>query len=445
VEESIISAEAAEMRLSSQGTCEPAMQRKASGSYYTPSDVAGHFWDLFFRHHKIEDLASLMSFISLNDLVEPAAVSGMFVFSFLRKAASLGAAPENLAKLRFHVIDINFAALRFFVEQIHRIEAAAMVDFGGIRPQQNDFLEWNAQTSVGNTIFVGNPPFINNPQSSRWRNLYADFLVSMLECKLVKGISLILPLSICFSRDYAELRSMIRKTGFSVSASSYDNIPDCLFKAGKPDSANTNRANSQRCTILNLGGPNTNVYEASALISWSVRERAGVLSSAPTFRRIWDGDKSGQIPRPASDEVADYMRNAQGARSLKALLSKLTRPTFAIGGVARNYIGIRDIDATGPGSIPIRPASADDHYIILQIISSKLFYDYWRTYGDGFHVTIDLIERFPVTENLYERFRANKAEMRSVWERRVQFGKEKLNSGKLIKSYDFRAAFQQGS
>jgi hypothetical protein len=442
IDQAIIAAEEAELELSRQGAHAPAEQRKASGSYYTPSDVAGHFWDLFFRHHRISDLTSLLAFTSSNDLVEPSAGSGMFVFSFLRKAASLGATPDSLASLRFHVIDINLSALRFFAEQMRQIEAAVGVRFAGVGPSQNDFLEWTTTTRIENAVFVGNPPFITNPRGHSWRNLYADFVAAMLDYRSVKGVSLILPLSVCFSRDYAALRDMIRNARMGISASSYDNIPDCLFKAGKPDSTNTNRANSQRCTILNLGGPDPDVREASALLSWSARERGAVLSSVPDFQPIQDSDQTGQLPRPASDALSSYMESAKGARPLRAMLSKIGRPVFAIGGVARNYIGIRDIDTPGPGSIPIKAASEEDRGILLQILSSALFYDYWRTYGDGFHVTVDLIERFPVTQELAAQCARNQAQARQVWAGRAAYAKEKLNSGRVVRSYDLRAAFK---
>ncbi|NML92001.1 hypothetical protein HHL26_23670 [Sphingobium sp. TB-6] len=441
IDQAIIAAEAAELELSRQGGNDPSQQRKASGSYYTPADVAGHFWDLFFRHHHICDLNSLLTFIASTDLVEPSAGSGMFVFSFLKKAALLGATPENLTSLRFHVVDINLAALRFFSERLREIERAVGVNFDGIGPAQKDFLEWAKTSAIANVVFTGNPPFISNARGSRWRNLYADFVEVMLSYRGVKGVSLILPLSVCFSRDYADLRATIRAAGMGISASSYDNIPDCLFKAGKPDSTNTNRANSQRCTILNIGGPDPTLREASPLLSWPSAERATVLSTVPAFRAFSNDDLSGQIPRPASDMLADYMRGASGARPLRTFLSKIGKPAFAVGGVARNYIGIRDFEKFGPGCIPIKAHSEDERGLVLQVLSSKLFYDYWRTYGDGFHVTVDLIERFPVTAALADYCKHNQALAHQVWANRAACAKEKLNSGQVIRSYDFRAAF----
>lgn len=445
LERAIVSAEAAELELSRQGGSDPSEQRKASGSYYTPSDVAGHFWDLFFRHHRIRDLRTLLAFVASTDLVEPSAGSGMFVFSFLKKAAMLGASPASLAGVRFHVVDINLAALRFFTERLREVELAVGVRFDGIGPSQNDFLEWTRTSAIANVVFTGNPPFIANARGARWRNLYADFVAAMLRYRGVKGVSLILPLSVCFSRDYADLRAAIRSAGMGISASSYDNIPDCLFKAGKPDSTNTNQANSQRCTILNIGGPDPAMREASPLLTWPAAKRTTLLSSIPAFRTFSDRDSSGQIPRPASETFADYVSGASGANPLRTFLSKVGRPAFAVGGVARNYIGIRDYDAPGPGCILIKAASEDDRGLLLQVLSSRLFYDYWRTYGDGFHVTVDLIDRFPVTAALAEHCRRNQVLAREVWADRASFAKEKLNSGRTVRSYDLRAAFDKAN
>mgnify|MGYP001806875976 CR=1 FL=1 len=442
IDQAITAAEAAELELSRQGGGDPSQQRKASGSYYTPADVAAHFWDLFFRHHRISDLSSLLRFIASNDLVEPSAGSGMFVFSFFKKAALLGATPESLVNLRFHVVDINLVALRFFSERLREIERAVGVDFSGIGPDQNDFIEWTNKNTVSNVVFTGNPPFVANARGARWRNLYADFVEAMLSYPSVKGLSLILPLSICFSRDYSDLRTRIRTARMGISASSYDNIPDCLFKAGKPDSTNTNRANSQRCTIINIGGPDPQVREAAPLLNWSVAERATLLSAFPPFRAFDNDDPSGQIPRPASDAIVKYMRGTSRARPLRTFLSKTGQPAFAVGGVARNYIGIRDFQAFSPGCIPIKTNSERDRGLVLQILSSRLFFDYWRTYGDGFHVTVDLIDRFPVTDALLEHCKHNQGLAHQVWANRANSAKEKLNSGQVIRSYDFRAAFE---
>lgn len=433
----IAETEAAELGLASNGG-----QRKDSGSFYTPADVASHFWDLFLRHHAIDNAAALRAFIGRAHFVEPSAGSGIFVFSFLRKALALGLSPREIAAVRFHVIDINLAALSFFKRKLKELSNALGVTFDGIGCDQIDFLDWATNAKLTDVAFVGNPPFVSNVRGSKWRNLYADFLETMLCFRYrAMAISLILPVSICFSRDYADLRQFIDASGLAISASSYDNIPDCLFKSGKPESTNTNRANSQRCTILNLGGPCPGRREAASMQRWATSDRARVLGSIPTFRNYMSDGYLGQIPRPESDRIMAYLARTSEAKPLRTMLSKHGGSGFAIGSVARNFIGVRDAVDGRSGVIPIRPASGEDGLRLLQILASGLFLDYWRTLGDGFHVTNELIECFPVTPDLLRACERNRANARRVWEVRHIYAKEKLNSGKIIRSYDFRGAF----
>jgi len=433
-------AERAEFELSREGDLPASEQRKASGSYYTPADVACHFWDLFFRHHRISDTNSLVAFASSHEFVEPAVGSGMFMWGFFRKAVSIGATLDILTLFRFHLVDINLSALRFVTDQVKEVEACTGVRFASIGVDQIDFLSWARIAKCKNVVFVGNPPFVSNPRGSKWRNLFADFLSAMLEFPAVKGISLVLPLSICFSRDYSKLREMIRDSGFGTSISSYDNIPDCLFKAGKPDSTNTNRANSQRCSILMMGRRSQEISEATPLISWTKRKRESVLSSIPVYRSIqtWRGGE--QFPRLQSDRIVRYLMLAKDHPKLQTLLTRSGTASFEVSSVARNYIGIREPSSSRLGSIPILVVSDDARWIVFQVLSSSLFYEYWRTFGDGFHVTREIIGRFPLYEGLTSVLRDNRLYAETVWKQRARYMKTKLNAGREVRSYDFRSA-----
>jgi hypothetical protein len=436
--------EAAEFALAYEGAFEAREQRKNSGSFYTPIDVADHFWELFFRVHCLSHADEVRRFITQWQFVEPSAGSGIFVFTFLRRALAMGVSPSELSRLRFHVIDINLAALRFFSEKLHELEKALGVKFENVGPDQIDFLEWTRRVSLNCVAFVGNPPYVSNLTGSRWRNLYADFLEAMLHYPSEqKAIGLILPLSICFSRDYAALRSLISRSGLGVSTSNYDNIPDCLFKSGKPESTNTNRANSQRCTILNLGGSDPKRREATALSRWSASERSAVLTRIPSFQNYDGWEFDGQFPRPENAEILEYLARTRQAMNIKSLTSGTSSPAFGVGAVARNYIGLREAD--DPNSVKIRPSSETNMLVLLQVFSSQIFFDYWRTVGDGFHVTLDIIERFPIADELYQFCHQNRHQARVAWAQRSHFAKEKLNSGKIVRSYDFSRTFADWS
>ena len=174
---------------------------------------------------------------------------------------------------------------------------------------------------------------------------------------------------------------------------------------------------------------------------WATGDRARVLRTVPAFQEYLSHGYLNQIPRPESDRVMAYLASASDAKPLRSMLSKHGEFVFAIGGVARNFIGVRDAVEGSSGVIPIRLGNRGDSLILLQILGSGLFLDYWRTLGDGFHVTNELIESFPITPDLRFMCERNLSCARRVWDRREVYAKEKLNSGKVIRSYDFRGAF----
>jgi len=431
----IVETEAAEFDLVTKGTVQC---RKKSGSYYTPHDVADHFWLQFFRFHHICDAESFRVFSASAHFVEPSAGSGIFVFTLLRQALKFGLSPKELANIKILVIDINFSALQFISKNLKEIECKLGIVLNNIELMQNDFLKWVQCSALEYPVFIGNPPFVANERGGQWRNLYADFLLSMINCPSKrKSISLILPISVCFSRDYLELRNIIFDSGLSISAASYDNIPDSLFKSGKPESNNTNRANSQRCTILHLGGPNSSIRESSALQRWSANERDLILSKLPEYQSFNHYKLDGQIPRPNNQWILDYLSENENALTTGSLMNRHGQSMYSIGSVARNFIGVRETNSFESTSIQIKTNSLINRYVLLQIFTSSIFYEFWRTLGDGFHVTNDLLEKFPISPLLYSKCIKNIEAAQSMWKYRKKYLKVKLNNGKLVNTYDF--------
>lgn len=438
----IAKAEAAEVDLSIAGSSCPIAGRKESGSYYTPADVADHFWMQFFRFHQVRSANDLRRLIEKSHFVEPSAGSGIFIFTLIRQALIFGLQPVELGHLRLTVIDVNFAALQFVSQRLCELEAEFGVGLGSIGLLQRDFLDWAASTRSENVIFLGNPPFVANPRGSRWRNCFADFLEAMIDFPATTvSISLILPVSICFSRDYVGLRLKIAKRELGVSAASYDNIPDCLFKGGKPESQNSNRANSQRCTILNIGGPDASKRESAPMIRWGARDRTRVLSQMPQYQNYSTYIFDDQIPRPSTDWILSYLESNAGAPTLRSWFSKTAKSDFSIGTVARNFIGVRDSKLRDATSLPIKTDTERNRLIVLQILGSSIFFEYWRSLGDGFHVTSDLINRFPVSQRLEESCVANLGIAKGIWNQRNDVLKSKLNSGKVTQTFDFTGKF----
>lgn len=337
---------------------------------------------------------------------------------------------------------MNFAALQFVHHKLAELESDAGFCLPNVGMVQQDFLQWSATTKSSNVIFVGNPPFVTNQRGARWRNMYADFVEAMLNYQSASvSFSLILPVSVCFSRDYADLRRQIEQSGMGISAASYDNIPDCLFKAGKPESQNTNRANSQRCTILHVGGRDCSVRESSPMIRWTAGNRSEVLRALPSYYDYSNYVFDKQIPRPSTDWMLKYLSENKSSPTLKSHMTRHAKCDFSVGAVARNFIGIREPSVGDATSIAIKAETELDRMVLLQILGSSIFFEYWRSLGDGFHVTSDLIERFPISERLYKCCLANISSAKHQWNNRTQVLKEKLNSGRVVRTFDFTGRF----
>jgi hypothetical protein len=113
------------------------------------------------------------------------------------------------------------------------------------------------------------------------------------------------------------------------------------------------------------------------------------------------------------------------------------RSIYSVASVARNFIGIREFTANESTSISIKTDSSNNQYILLQIFTSPIFYEFWRTLGDGFHVTTELLEKFPISPSLYHQCVKNVDIAKLMWMNRKKYLKTKLNKGKLINTYDF--------
>ena len=83
LESVVCETEAEEFELASHGGTSEGNQRRSSGSYYTPADVAYHVWDQFFRFQSVTNGDDLRRLIRHVHFVEPSVGSGIFLFTFL--------------------------------------------------------------------------------------------------------------------------------------------------------------------------------------------------------------------------------------------------------------------------------------------------------------------------------------------------------------------------
>ena len=432
-----IASEEAEPRLSYLSTRKTEEARKGSGSYYTPTDVASFFWKEFFEFHRICDESSSLDYLKSHRFVEPAAGSGSLIFAMFYQFALTGVQPKALADIDLSIIDVNDRALAFIQEQLDSLSTYGKVQFKNIKLICKDFRKIEFDCSDRPLVIFGNPPFVaNQKDKSEWKNLFADFVdLSLGHIGKNGTLHFILPLSISFSRDFCDLREAMVSQMRNLVLSHYDNIPDTLFKSGKPHHVNTNKANSQRCSIVTMYPSRNPRVFSTRLHRWSKRSRKTFFSQPPFYYDVTEYRFDNQFPRPENQHILDYLSQNNTYLRLGDLINYKGTKELHVASVARNFIGVREVASSGNHRLKFR--NDKDFYLALLLLTSDVFYSYWRTVGDGFHVTKANINNFPVSQKLFDALLKNIPSAQRIWKNRMSVRKSKQNAGHSIHSYDF--------
>jgi len=267
--------------------------------------------------------------------------------------------------------------------------------------------------SRGFTVIIGNPPYHkltaherqealdNGYKSTAAGDIYSLFIELVIgQLNLKNGTCcMIIPMSFAFSNKLTHLRRLIlEKKKVSLSTIHFDNIPDTIFKAGKPENTNSNPANSQRATILNLNFHSSlRKVRSTDLIRWRSSEREDL------FNRVNYADVSELcssttgVPRIGDQTLADFIRHAyEEGTPLGNLVDEKGPGTVFIPDTARYFLPAvtHTLARSGEMSLPI--FDQDTRLIVVAAINSNVFYWYWRAFGDGFHVTKSLVKSFPI-------------------------------------------------
>lgn len=425
-----------EIALSSINEC--YFERKKHGAYYTPADVCDFFWNEFFSLNNLDSKEKILTLINNTTFVEPACGAGIFIFSLIKKLLIEDLSLSEIKSLSIICIDINKHALKFIEHEFEKLNLThgfSLCHLGLINKSFSTAVKKiNPERKL---VLVGNPPFIKNNSGSRWKNTFAEFVEQSINLS-PSAIAYILPLSVLFSRDYSKLRSQIFSKKYSLYAANFDNIPDSLFKFGKPGSPNTNNANSQRCSILYLTNDSQSKIFSTKLIRWKSAEREEILSSHPIYQPSYI---TGQLNvlRPTSINIYSYLSSKNYCKTFAETLCDDGDYTLCLATVARNYISFRLNNKSQCHEFHFN--TYENFLFAFILLASDIFFEYWLSVGDGFHLTIRDIKEFPISEDLNRWIKSKIPEANRTWERREDFLKSKSNAGIILESYDFKNQF----
>ena len=261
----------------------------------------------------------------------------------------------------------------------------------------------------GFDVIIGNPPYveyskvrkeyvIQNYSTEKAGNLYA-FVMERCSFLLSKAgfISMIVPVaSICSSR--ADVLRTLYQGNYSVLVSSYDTSPSRLFDV------------DQRLAIwIAFQESNKRIY-TTRYHHWNSNGRASLLNALYySFIEYFPLDGFPKYPSETGNSIIGKLFSTSN-RSIGYFASNRVTNYFAFYQEATRYwvkcaLGLPYYEKDG-----VVQALSHGRYIyctdldiaasIFAILNSSLFYLFFATWADGFHVSSGVVMTFPVTEKI---------------------------------------------
>ena len=308
----------------------------------------------------------------------------------------------------------------------------------------------------GFDVVVGNPPYVSRKKvpytfvdlsTELFPDIYGHFVSqAMALTSSSSRSSMIIPLSITFSRDFASLRQSVCDWGNSWF-SSFDNIPASLFNGV-----------SQRCTIW-IGHNVKDEAFVAPMHRWRSLYRPYLMDNLAytSLERVEVGPLG--LPKLGSLLQQRVLRKLSSPKMGKhrSVLSLKGKPNSQIGysQAARNFVSVfrenppcldanslESVAASKIGTLGLSKES--DSFAALASLSGELGFWYWLVRGDGFDVTgwlvrdyISMLDYLPEDnyQHLVELGRVLDTE-RNRW---LVF---KKNAGKYVGNFNYGEAGQ---
>ena len=348
------------------------------------------------------------AFVMLSDIWDETKTHQMSPLEAWRKLRS------SLKCIDALLIDLASENVGSTVEQI-----AGRVSLCNIFPRLNK----------GPTVIVGNPPYTSMSDFAGIRNIwqvfktlrskrplsvkiYLVFIEQMIRLANQGGCagSLVLPLSVAsnIGAQFVATRMLMQETPGHWKFAFFDREPHALFGED---------VKTRNAIILWSGGASykQSEFASGPLRKWRSNNRPKMFESI-RFTNI-DGNIESGIPKIEGSNQAralhilsarkDHLKRAiQGVERLSlAAAGNVDDRTVLVGPTAYNFLNVflrptpymlQDGVTLSQNPLhAIQCSSPDDAFVVFGLLTSHLAYWWWRTHGDGFHVSRRFILEFP--------------------------------------------------
>lgn len=328
---------------------------------------------------------------------------------------------------------------------------------------ENHFFHWELEfpeaVHEGRCVFdviIANPPYVGTAPNSAISSLYqaascGDLYGWLLERSLsLVGddccLGMILPLSLMFARGFSSLRGLLLTAGLNMRYSAHDNIPDGLFNTPSVSVDVQGRVdrNMQRTVIIlaQKSGKGTSI-KTTDLLRWWCEDRSRLFSSlrfadttklcsVAQFPRIGNGDllqfwrRLGSSDQRLRDIAIDIASESRQFDDSSLVLTVPRASGYFIsatpGKMARNKV------------LSLRFNSREQLDLARVLINSNVFYWYWRSFGDGFLLGVDVVGAFPTVQTCDNGYLTLASKLDAALVECTTF---KMYRGEKIPSYNF--------
>lgn len=267
-------------------------------------------------------------------------------------------------------------------------------------------------------VVVANPPYVGRSPNPAISALYTtqkcgDLYAWIFErgtqvCAPDCSLGMVIPLSVTFSGQLSSLRKLILELHGTKRIASFDIRPSTLFGTWEAP-------NSQRTTIVLLDATckGKRVFTTD-LLRWNNEERPKLMlmlnatlgAPCSLFAETTKICLDAAIPKIGKSELARFWncltRTQQCIRNITVeILGESQRPSstdiaLTVPRAARYFISATPGTLARNKILSLVFESPDKRDLARVLINSNVFYWYWRAFGDGFLVNVDLVGSFPV-------------------------------------------------
>jgi hypothetical protein len=298
--------------------------------------------------------------------------------------------------------------------------AGSLVSFGYKKSQQ-PFHWYEAFPRVmekgGFDVIIGNPPYIeyskvrhnytvDGYEERSYGNLYAAVIERSLAlcCSLESYVGLLVPLSICGSARFEHLRGTLMHEMSHLWLANFEIFPCRLFDGvfQRLSILLARRDQEQQCTI-----------HTTRIHRWYAPERP-VLINLINYTPVMYVGNAGGFPKLASklqEGILDKIRRKSAGQCIASVLSMQKTSYFVYYQEATNYWtkAVCQVPFYKKNGVVMKPSHgrflffADEStaWTVMALMNSSLFYIWFATYSDGFHLSHALVKDFPVDREVY--------------------------------------------